>query len=122
MFAMGYEKTGLGRRLGLGLVEKLGKRTLGLGYAIALSDLVLAPFTPSNTARSGGTIFPIIRNIPVLYGSTPEENPRKIGSYLMWTAIATTCVTSSMFVTSLAPNLLALSIVCLLYTSDAADE
>ena len=29
----------------------------------------------------------------------------------MWTAIATTCVTSSMFVTSLAPNLLALSIV-----------
>ena len=111
MFAMGYEKTGLGRRLGLGLVEKLGKRTLGLGYAIALSDLVLAPFTPSNTARSGGTIFPIIRNIPVLYGSTPEENPRKIGSYLMWTAIATTCVTSSMFVTALAPNLLALSIV-----------
>jgi len=111
MFAMGYEKTGLGRRLGLGLVEKLGKRTLGLGYAIALSDLVLAPFTPSNTARSGGTIFPIIRNIPALYGSTPEENPRKIGSYLMWTAIATTCVTSSMFITSLAPNLLALSIV-----------
>lgn len=83
MFAMGYEKTGLGRRLGLGLVQKLGKRTLGLGYAIALSDLVLAPFIPSNTARSGGTIFPIIRNIPALYGSTPEENPRKIGSYLM---------------------------------------
>jgi L-tartrate/succinate antiporter len=111
MFAMGYEKTGLGRRLGLNLVRKLGKRTLGLGYAIALSDLVLAPFIPSNTARSGGTIFPIIRNIPALYGSTPEENPRKIGSYLMWTAIATTCVTSSMFVTALAPNLLALSIV-----------
>jgi len=111
MFAMGYEKTGLGRRLGLGLVRKLGKRTLGLGYATALADLVLAPFTPSNTARSGGTIYPIIRNIPALYGSTPEENPRKIGSYLMWTAIATTCVTSSMFVTSLAPNLLALSIV-----------
>lgn len=78
MFAMGYEKTGLGRRLGLGLVRNLGKRTLGLGYAIALSDLVLAPFIPSNTARSGGTIFPIIRNIPALYGSTPEENPRKI--------------------------------------------
>ena len=111
MFAMGYEKIGLGRRLGLGLVEKLGKRTLGLGYAIALFDLVLAPFIPSNTARSGGTIYPIIRNIPALYGSTPEENPRKIGSYLMWTAIATTCVTSSMFVTALAPNLLALSIV-----------
>jgi len=40
------------------LVRTLGKRTLGLGYAIALSDLVLAPFMPSATARSGGTIYP----------------------------------------------------------------
>jgi L-tartrate/succinate antiporter len=111
MFAMGYEKTGLGRRLGLGLVKKLGKRTLGLGYAVALSDLVLSPFIPSNTARSGGTIYPIIENIPRLYGSSPDKDPRKIGSYLMWTAIATTSVTSSLFLTGLAPNLLALSLV-----------
>ena len=111
MFAMGYEKTGLGRRLGLGLVKKLGKRTLGLGYAVALSDLVLSPFIPSNTARSGGTIYPIIATIPGLFGSSPEKEPRKIGSYLMWTAIATTSVTSSLFLTGLAPNLLALSLV-----------
>jgi L-tartrate/succinate antiporter len=111
MFAMGYEKTGLGRRLGLVLMEKLGRKTLGLGYAVALSDLVLSPFIPSNTARSGGTIFPVIKNIPVLLGSTPEENPRKIGSYLMWTALSTTCVTSSLFLTGLAPNLLALTLV-----------
>ena len=67
--AMGYERTRLGRRLALFLVKHLGRKTLGLGYAIALADLVLAPFTPSNSARSGGTIFPIIRNIPELYGS-----------------------------------------------------
>ena len=51
MFALGYEKTGLGRRIALFLVKHLGKKTVGLGYAIALSDLVLAPFIPSNTAR-----------------------------------------------------------------------
>ena len=51
VFAMGYEKTGLGRRIALVLVRLLGGNTLGLGYAIAVSDLVLAPFTPSNTAR-----------------------------------------------------------------------
>src|SRR5207244_1512220 len=73
-------------------------------------DLVLAPFTPSNTARSAGTIFPVIRNIPPLYGSEPGETARKIGSYLMWVAFASTCVTSSMFLTALAPNLLALDI------------
>ena len=111
MFAMGYDKTGLGRRIALILVKKLGRKTLGLGYAITFSDLILAPFTPSNTARSGGTIFPIIRNLPGLYGSSPGETPRKIGAYIMWTAFAATCVTSSMFITSLAPNLLALDLV-----------
>ena len=111
MFAMGYEKTGLGKRIALLLIKTLGKSTLGLGYAVALADLALAPFTPSNTARSGGVIFPIIKNIPPLYGSTPESGARKIGGYLMWTALATTCVTSTMFLTALAPTLLALSIL-----------
>jgi L-tartrate/succinate antiporter len=111
MFAMGYEKTGLGKRLALLLIRRLGSRTLGLGYAVALADLVLAPFMPSMTARSGGTIFPIVKNIPPLYGSTPENNPRGMGAYLMWTAMASTCITSSMFLTSLAPNVLSQSIV-----------
>jgi L-tartrate/succinate antiporter len=111
MFALGYEKTGLGKRLSLTLIKLMGKRTLGLGYAVALADLVLAPFMPSNTARSGGTIFPIIKNIPPLYGSSPEKNPRGIGAYLMWVALATTCVTSSMFLTALAPNVLAQSLL-----------
>ena len=111
MFALGYEKTGLGKRISLVLIKTLGRRSLGLGYAVALADLVLAPFMPSNTARSGGTIFPIVKNIPELYGSTPENEPRKLGAYLMWTGLAATCVTSSMFYTALAPNLLALSIV-----------
>ena len=111
MFALGYEKTGLGKRIALILVKKLGGKTLGLGYAIAISDLVIAPFTPSNTARSGGTIFPIIKNLPSLYGSAPGETARKIGSYIMWTAFAVTCVTSSMFLTALAPNLLALELI-----------
>ena len=112
MFALGYEKTGLGRRIALKLVKAMGKRTLTLGYAVTISDTILAPFTPSNTARSGGTIYPVIRNLPALYDSKPNDpSARRIGSYLMWVAIATTCVTSSMFLTALAPNLLALELV-----------
>jgi L-tartrate/succinate antiporter len=111
MFALGYEKSGLGRRLALGLVKKMGGNSLGLGYAVMFSDVVLAPFTPSNTARSGGTIFPVIRNIPGLYGSEPGPTSRRLGGPLLWTALATTCVTSSLFLTGLAPNLLALEIV-----------
>lgn len=111
MFALGYEKTGLGKRIALWLVKTLGKRSLTLGYAIMIADTALSPFTPSNTARSGGTIYPIINNLPALYGSKPNDpSMKKIGTFLMWTAIASTCVTSSLFLTALAPNLLGISI------------
>jgi L-tartrate/succinate antiporter len=112
MFALGYEKTGLGRRIALLLVKAMGRKTLTLGYAVTIADTLLAPFTPSNTARSGGTIYPVIRNLPPLYDSQPNDpSMRRVGSYLMWVAIAATCVTSSMFLTALAPNLLASELV-----------
>ena len=111
MFALGYKKSGLGKRIALLLVKYLGKTSLGLGYAVAFSDGILAPFMPSNTARSAGTIFPIAINIPQMFNSTPENEPRKLGAYISWVAIAATCVTSSMFLTALAPNLLAVSLV-----------
>jgi len=112
MFALGYEKTGLGRRIALLLVRAMGRKTLTLGYAVMMADALLAPFTPSNTARSGGTIFPVIRNLPPLYDSKPNDpSARRIGSYIMWTAIASTCVTSSMFLNALAPNLLAAELI-----------
>jgi L-tartrate/succinate antiporter len=112
MFALGYEKTGLGRRIALMLVKAMGRKTLTLGYAIAFVDAILAPFTPSNTARSGGTIYPVIRNLPLLYDSKPHDRSmRRVGSYLMWVAIAATSVTSSLFLTGLAPNLLAVELV-----------
>ena len=110
IFAIGYRNSGLGKRIALLLVRSLGGTTLGLGYAVMLSDLVLAPATPSNTARSGGTIYPIVSNIPGLYGSEPGPTAGKIGSFIMWTAFASTAVTSSLFFTALAPNGAAMAI------------
>ncbi len=111
VIASGYEKTGLGRRIALWLIKLIGGRTLGLGYSIALADLAIAPFTPSNTARSAGTIYPVIRNIPELYGSRPGPTGRRMGAYLMYNALAASCVTSSMFPTAFAANLLAVGLV-----------
>jgi anion transporter len=110
IFSIGYRKSGLGKRIALVLVRALGKKTLGLGYAIAFSDFILAPATPSNTARSGGTIYPIVSNIPKIYGSEPGPTAGRIGTYVMWTAFAATAVTSSMFLTALAPNAAALAL------------
>ena len=111
MFAMGYQKTGLGKRISLVMIKYMGKSSLGLGYAVAFADLVLSPFMPSNTARGGGTIYPIAINIPIIFGSTPEHEPRKMGAYITWIAMTATCVTSSMFLTALAPNLLAVDLI-----------
>ena len=111
-FALGYEKSGLGRRIALVLVKLMGRKTLLLGYAVMLSDALIAPFTSSNTARSAGIIFPIVRNLPGLYDSKPNDpSSRKIGGYVMWVAFATTGVTSSIFLTALAPNLLCIEII-----------
>jgi L-tartrate/succinate antiporter len=112
MFTLGYTLTGLGRRIALHLVRLLGHRTLGLGYAVALADLALAPFTASATARSAGTIFPIVRQIPELYASRPDDGTaRRIGAYVLYTALVASMVTSSMFITALAPNTLAVTVM-----------
>ena len=108
---LGYQKSGLGRRIAMLLVSKLGKSTLGLGYAIAFTDGILAPFIPSNTARSGGVVYPIVSSVPGMFDSSATKDRRKIGSYIMYTALASTCVTSSMFLTGLAPNVAAIGMV-----------
>jgi L-tartrate/succinate antiporter len=48
----------------------------------------------------------------VLYDSRPNDpSARKLGSYIMWVAMSASMITSSLFLTGLAPNLLALAIV-----------
>ena len=44
-------KSGLGRRISLLVVSAFGRSTLGLGYSIFLTDALIAPAFPSNTAR-----------------------------------------------------------------------
>jgi L-tartrate/succinate antiporter len=112
ILALGYEKTGLGERIALILVKRMGKNTLLLGYGVTLADTFLAPFIPSPTARSGGIIYPIVSDLAQVYGSKPNDpSSRLVGSYLMWVAIATTCVTSSLFLTAASFNLLAVGLV-----------
>jgi L-tartrate/succinate antiporter len=112
ILALGYERTGLGERIALILVKRMGKNTLLLGYGVTLADAILAPFIPSPTARSGGIIYPIVSDLAQVYESKPNDpSARRVGSYLMWVAIATTCVTSSLFLTAASFNLLAVGLV-----------
>ena len=104
LLARGFIKTGLGRRIAYILIRRFGKSTLGLAYAIVGSDLILAPATPSNTARAGGILYPIVRSLCNSYDSEPGPTAGKIGSYLMITEFQANLVTSAMFMTAMAAN------------------
>lgn len=106
-----FVTTGLGKRIAYHLIGKIGHTTLGLGYVTVFLDLVLAPATPSNTARAGGIVLPIINSVALALGSEPEKSPRRIGHYLMMSVYMVTKTTSYMFFTAMAGNILALKMI-----------
>lgn len=107
----GFIKTGLGTRVSYLFVRMFGKKTLGLSYSMLLSDLILAPAMPSNTARAGGIIFPIIRSLSETYDSrVGDGTERRIGAFLVKVSFQGDMITSAMFVTAMAANPLAVQI------------
>ncbi|MDX2153356.1 MAG: DASS family sodium-coupled anion symporter [Bryobacteraceae bacterium] len=99
--------TGLARRIALLFVRAFGKTSLGVCYALSASDMVLASIIPSNGARSGGVILPIVRSVAELYGSKPGATAALLGSFLITAVYQSICVTSAMFYTGQASNPLA---------------
>jgi len=105
LISRGLKKTGLGQRIGLYFISLLGRSTLGIGYGLAVCELVLAPFTPSNTARGGGIVHPIMRSIASAFDSDPEQKTeRKVGTFLALVNYHANPITSAMFITATAPN------------------
>lgn len=112
MISYGLTKTGLGKRIGYYFISLFGKKTVGIGYAFALAELVLAPITPSNTARGGGIIHPIMKAISHSLGSDVEDNTQhRVGRYLSLVNFNANPITSGMFITATAPNPLVVKLV-----------
>lgn len=109
--AAGFIKSGLGKRIAYFFVKTFGKRTLGLAYALSLVETVLAIGIPSNNARVNGIMYPIIDNLSKEMGSDPKKGTqREMGSYLVFNEYEVNIVTSTMFLTGLAGNMVALGI------------
>ena len=104
LVARAVVKCGLGHRISLLVVRAFGGSTLGLGYSIFLTDAVIAPAFPSNTAR-GGVLFPIILSIAQGAGSTPTDPvTRRFGGYLMFCGMASLAVSSALWLTATSAN------------------
>ncbi|MDE3046042.1 MAG: anion permease [Verrucomicrobiota bacterium] len=100
--ARGFIMTGLGSRMAYQVMHLLGKSTLGLGYGLVATDLILAPTIPSVTARAGGVIFPILKSLAEIF--TGKSHDPRLGAFLTLAAFQGSAITSAMFLTSMAGN------------------
>jgi DASS family divalent anion:Na+ symporter len=102
--AAGFIKTGLGARVAYVLVATFGRSTLGLGYSLVAADFVLAPLIPSNTARAGGVIFPILQSLTRVMVVQESSAHARARAFLTLAAYNGTVITSAMFITAMVGN------------------
>jgi DASS family divalent anion:Na+ symporter len=100
--ARGFIATGLGNRMAYKVMSLLGKNSIGLGYGLVATDLILAPTIPSVTARVGGIVYPIVKALADIF--TGNSHDPKMGGYLAATAFQGSVITSAMFLTAMAGN------------------
>lgn len=107
MFAEGFIKTGLGRRISYMLLSKFGKSTLSVAYVMSAADFIIAPFTPSNTARGGGIIYPIVRSVTAAVGADAASGKNtRTGAFLMFSAYSAVITSACIFLTGASNNVL----------------
>ncbi|MDQ0205067.1 anion permease [Pectinatus haikarae] len=104
LFAKGFIKTGLGKRIAYKLIFWFGSSSLKLSYTLVISDFIISPATPSNTARSGGIMFPIVRSLASVFDSEPGPTARKIGAFLLAVSFQADAPIAAIFLTACAPN------------------
>ncbi len=102
--AVGVSKSGLGRRIAFQMISRFGGSTLGLGYSLMLTDVLIAPAFPSNTARSG-VLYPVVNSIAQNSGSEPiDESRLKLGAFLMLCSIVSLSLSSGLWLTAMSAN------------------
>jgi divalent anion:Na+ symporter, DASS family len=104
-------KSGLGKRISLFMVSLFGRSSLGLAYSIVITDALIAPAFPSNTAR-GGVLYPIVLSVAQGSGSKPgDPEGRRLGGYLMFCGMASLAVSSALWMTATSSNPIGIQIV-----------
>jgi DASS family divalent anion:Na+ symporter len=104
LVATAVVKSGLGQRISLFMVGLFGRSSLGLAYSIVITDALIAPAFPSNTAR-GGVLYPIVLSVARGSGSRPEDpEGRRLGGYLMFCGMASLAISSVLWMTATSSN------------------
>jgi DASS family divalent anion:Na+ symporter len=104
IFARAVRVTGLGMRVAYLLIRAFGHSSLTLSYCVAGTNMIMAPFVPSDTGRGGGLIYPIARSLAQAFDSEPGPTASRLGSFLMLVGFHSTYTTSAMFLTGMIAN------------------
>src|SRR5260370_35636586 len=99
LFSMALTLTGFGMRVAYNFIRRLGHSSLTLSYSIAASDLVLAPFIPSDTARGRALICPVVHSIARALGSEPGSPAVELGASPMLVGCHSPSTSSALFLT-----------------------
>lgn len=98
-------ETGLGRRVALMLIHKLGRSARGLAWGVCSAEFVLGPFVASNTARGGGVLAPIVDSLCRTLAKGDEKARRNgVSELLILTGSHADLITSAMFLTAMSAN------------------
>jgi divalent anion:Na+ symporter, DASS family len=98
--------TGAARRIALFFIRQFGNRSIGVSYALVLTDVTLAGGVPSITARSAGMVMPVGKAIAELFDSFPGPTAARLGKYLFASMYQGSAVACAMFLTGQASNIL----------------
>ncbi|MEP6537869.1 MAG: DASS family sodium-coupled anion symporter, partial [Bryobacteraceae bacterium] len=103
LFSRAVTQTGIGMRIAYMFVRQFGRSALSLAYSIVASNVILAPFIPSDTGRGGAIIYPITQGLAKALGSEPGPTGRS-GAFITLVGFHTNYIASALFLTSMAAN------------------
>lgn len=108
VLSIAMTQAGVAKRLALQMMKILGRTPTGAVYASMLANFIIAPLTPSNTARTAA-MLPIVDGIAEAYKAKPGQS--NFGRALMLATTFTSNITGSAFLTGTIPNPVAVGMI-----------
>lgn len=108
VISIAMTKTGVAKRLSLYLIRWLGRTPFGAIMAASLTNFLVAPVTPANTARTAA-MLPVVQGIAEAYQAVPGKS--NFGKALALSAAFGGNITGSAFLTGTIANPAALSAI-----------
>lgn len=95
----------LGLRLAYLFMKYFGGSVIGLSYSIILTEVLIGPLLPSNTARAASLGMPLVKSLSQYISCNIKNVSEKaIGSYLTFLYICSNAFVSGMFLTAMLSN------------------